>query len=212
MIETRRCRPQRRRQLSGRRCRRRRPPARSPRPPAVRGTGRVSRTAGCSKALVIMCSGPPCGYGAEDRQVVGFGAAAGEDDLCRAGADQSGDFGAARLERLREPYGRPSAGSTDCRTRRRGTAPSRGARAGREAWSPRGRDRCSRPSLTAPGRSSGCRGPHHAEVGLPADLLLPTQIVQVPTGGLPRSSMSSVASSVARMRSTRGRCRCRTAR
>ena len=58
-------------------------------------------TAGCSMALVITCGGTGRGaHHAEHRQVVGFGAAAGEDDFVGVGVDQGGQLPPRRLQPL----------------------------------------------------------------------------------------------------------------
>ena len=51
---------------------------------------------------------------APDRHAVGLGAAAGEDDFARLGADQRRHLAAAPFRRPRGPRALPGAGWTDC--------------------------------------------------------------------------------------------------
>ena len=81
----------------------------------------VVSTASCSIALAIEMT--PAGrlerFGhAAQREVVGLGAAAGEDDLGRLGADQRRDRGAGVVEDALWPAGRSDGRSTRCRSRR----------------------------------------------------------------------------------------------
>ena len=55
-------------------------------------------TAGCSIALTMRCPGWKRCEIAEEREVVGLGAAAGEDDLLLAGAERRGHLGARLLD------------------------------------------------------------------------------------------------------------------
>ena len=84
------------------------------------------RTASCSICVVMMCLVAPgmIANDAEDGVIVGFGAAAGEDDFLGTGADERGDLFASGFDGGSGRAGRGCGWTRRCRSRRRN----------REAW------------------------------------------------------------------------------
>ena len=121
-----------------------------------------SRTAGCSIALTTSRPGVAPGQ-AEHGLVVGLGAARGEHDLARLGAQQLADAGTGLLERGPGGAAEARAARRRCRTAPPGRAPSpRGPRRRAASWPRcRGRRRSSEPG----GSTRGDRGPPAACAG-----------------------------------------------